>query len=130
MGMCATSWDGWAKLHVNPCVAMGYYFVASVPACMIPAYLCTGVRGEGLLYDVILVPLAVYTAVGAAIIISVWRWGPGFMHHKLYQPVVAFASIGIVPVTYAGYLGPEATIPWHSRLHFLVVYCGIAFAGL
>ena len=130
MGMCASSWDGWAKLHVNPGVAMGYYFASAAPICTISAYMCTGVRGEGHMYYVVSVPLVFYTVVLTALVICFWRWGPAVAHHKLYQPAVAFASLGIMPVTYAGYLGPNETMPWHNELHWLVVCCFNVIIGL
>ena len=130
MGMCASSWDGWAKLHVNPGVAMGYYFASAAPICTISAYMCTGVRGEGHMYYVVLVPLVIYTVAGVAIIISFWRWGPGIVHHKHYQPFISVMALGMVPVTYVGYWGPVATVPWHNRLHWLVVSGVSTFSGL
>lgn len=127
LGMSASSWDGWGKLHVNPCVAMGYYFSSFVLSSSTMAYMSTGVRGEGHMYYVVLVPLGCYTFVCIAGAISFWRWGPAVAHHKVYQHVTAFASLGIMPICYVGYLGPEATIPWHNNLHWLAVSCVSVF---
>ena len=128
--MSASSWDGWAKLLVHPCVAMGYYFIFSAPSFMIAAYMCTGVRGEGHMYYVVLVPLVFYTFVSIASSICFWRWGPAVAHYKLYGSVAAFAILSTLPVTYVGYLGPGATMPWHNDFQWLVVSCLNVFSTL
>ena len=43
---------------------------------------------------------------------------------------MAFASLGSLPVVYAGFLGPEATVPWQNNLQWLVFICANAFAVL
>ena len=122
-GMSANSWDGSAMLHVNPYAAMRYYFLLAIPSSMLAAYMCTGARGEGHMYYVILVPVGFYTTACTSQTILFWRWGPTIVHHKLYKPFSAFAALGTMPLTYVGYLGPEATVPWHNDLHWLVVSC-------
>ena len=74
MGMSASSWDAWAKLHVNPYVAMSYFFVSAAPSSMAAAYMCTGVRGEGLMYYVVSVPLVFYTVAVTIALSCFWRW--------------------------------------------------------
>ena len=73
LGMSASSWDGWAKLHVNPWVAMSYLFSSVVLGSSVIIYMCTGVRGEGHMYYVVLVPLSCDSALCIATTISFWR---------------------------------------------------------
>ena len=121
MGMSATAWDGWAQLHVNPYVAMGYYFVSTTLMTVTAAYMGTGIQGEGHIYYVALVSLVFNIIVCTAATIAFWRWGPAVAHHKLSQPALAIAGLCLTPMFYVGYLGPEATIPWHNGLQWLLV---------
>ena len=121
LGMSTVSWDGWAKLHVNPSVAIGYYYVSWFLATAISAYICTGIRGEELVQTVVLVSLVCYTATWAGMGCIFWRFGPSVAHNSLYQRVMALASLCLVPCTYVGFLGPDATVPWSDRFHFLCV---------
>ena len=121
LGMSASSWDGWGKMHDNPCVATGYFFPSVILASSTMAYLCTGVRGEGYMYYVVLVPAACDAVVTFAVAILFWRWGPAVAHHKLYQPVPAFLSSCVMPMAYVAFLGPEATMPWHNSFYCLAI---------
>ena len=82
------------------------------------------------MYYVVLVPLVFYSVVLTAASISFWRWGPAVAHYRLYQPALAVAAMSIMPMIYVGYLGPEAPVPWHNSLHWLVVSCITIFFGL
>ena len=123
LGMSASSWDGWAQLHVNPCVAIRYFFSSFVLYSSTAAYMCTGVRGEGHMYFVVVVPVASHTVLCLAIAVMFWRWGPTVALHKLYQPVPALLTLCLLPLAYATFLGPAATVPWHNSFHSISVVC-------
>ena len=73
------------------------------------------------MYYAVSIPLVFYIFVSTVAIISIWRWGPVIVHHKLYQPVLTLGALGTMPLLYVGYLGPEATMPWHNNSQWLVV---------
>ena len=73
LGMCASAWDGWAELHVNPCVAMGYFFLSLSVATIGMGYICTGIKGEGPMYFVVFAPLAFHTIADIGIAVLFWR---------------------------------------------------------
>ena len=123
LGMSASSWDGWAKLHANPCVAICYFFPSVILESITAGYSCTGVRGEGHMYFAVLVPLACHTVVVIAVTICFWRWGPAVAHHKLYLPVLAFLALCTTPMCYVAFLGPEETVPWNNSFHNLAIVC-------
>ena len=128
LGMSASSWHGWAELHVNPCIAIGYFMSSMALALGAIVSLCTGVRGEGHMYFVVLVPLGFEAVVGSAVAALFWRWGPVVAHHKLYQPVPAFLALCAMPVCYVAFLGPEATVPWHNSFYSLILLSALVFA--
>lgn len=98
MGMSTVSWGGgWAKLHVNPSVAIGYYYVSWFFATAISAYICTGIRGEELVHNVVLVSLVSFTVMWTGMGCIFWRLGPGIAHSNVYQRVMALASLCLVP---------------------------------
>ena len=116
-GMSASSWDAWAQLHVNPSVAIGYFFCSHVLYSSSSAYICTGVRGEGPMYFVVLIPFVFNTVGNVAIIVLFWRWGPTVAHHKVYQPVLAILGLCTMTLVYVAFIGPAATVPWNDRFH-------------
>lgn len=104
MGMSASSWDGWATLHVKPCFAIGYFFSSMILASILLAYLCTSVTVEGYMYYVVVVPLAWNDAVLLAVAFRFWRWGPAVAHHKLYPAVPALLMLCGMPMAYVAFL--------------------------
>ena len=60
----------------------------------------------------------------------VWRWGPAAVHHKLYQPFQAFVSLCMLSTGHVGFLGSEATAPWHDQFHFICIGTLLMFAML
>ena len=126
-GMTASSWEGWAEQHVNPFVAVGYFCGSAGMANAALAYICTGVRGDDQMFYVVIVPLVSFVVMGTAIDCSLWRWGPAFVNNKLYQAVVQLSTLCGLPLFYMGYLGPEATVPWHDRFHFLCAHAIFTF---
>ena len=130
LGMSSSAWDSWAGQHVNPYVAIGYFFSAAALTDAAAAYICTGIRGDDHMYYVVMVPLVCF--IGAIICNHgiFWRWGPAAVHHKLYQPTQAFTSLCLLPLAYVGFLGSEASVPWHDQFYFLCIYSLFLFAML
>ena len=90
-------------------------------AITMAAYLTIGIHGVGYMYYVLRVPIACFPIlmIAAGDSCTVWRWGPAIAHHMLYQPAMVLITLCMVPTLYAGCLGPEATVPWHDRFHFV-----------
>ena len=126
-GMTASSWDGWAKHQSNPYVAIDYFFESSALVTVVSIYTCTGVRGYGHMYYVVMVPVLDSVFLGAGLRCAFWRWGPGVVKYKPYQAAVLPAGPCVLPVTYIGCLGPAATVPWHVRFHFLCAHAAMTF---
>lgn len=121
LGMSSSAWDGWAEQHVNPFVAIRYFFGSAALSRAAAAYICTGVRGHDHMYYVVMVPLVFYVVVLTGADCCYWRWGPEIVHHKLYQTLMALASLCMLPTGYVGFWGPDATVPWNSRFYFICV---------
>ena len=128
MGMTASSWEGWAELHVNPFVAMGYFYGFAALERAAAVYICTGVRGDDHMFYVVIVPLVSFVVMGGtALDWFVWRRGPATVKHKLFQAFVVLSTLSSMPMLYVGNLGPEATVPWHDRLQFLCAHAVFTF---
>ena len=128
LGMSAGSWDGWAKMHANPLVAMCYFFLSYFLATSAMAYMCTGVRGEGYMYFVVLVTFGCDVVVNSAVLALFWRWGPAVVHHKLFPAGPVFLALCGMPMCYMCYVafvGSEATVPWNDSLHCLSIMCSV-----
>ena len=121
LGMSAGSWDGWAKLHMNPYVAMGYFFIFHALGTASAAYMCTGVCVDGLTYYVLLAPLLCFSVSWTVAGFAFWAWGPAIAHHKLYKPVMALGALMLLSIAYMGCLGPDDTVPWQNRFQSLCV---------
>ena len=122
MGMTASSWEGWAEQHVNPHVAIAYFFVPNALAIATVAYLCTGIRGDDHMYYVVLVTLVVFVLFHTGTQFAFWRWGPNFAHSKVFQHVMVLTTVCSMPILYVGFLGPDSTVPWNDRLHYVSVH--------
>ena len=128
--MTASSWEGWAELHVNPFVAMGYFYGFAALERAAAVYICTGVRGDDHMFYVVIVPLVSFVVMGGtALDWFVWRRGPATVKHKLFQAFVVLSTLSSMPMLYVGNLGPEATVPWHDRFHILCATAIITFCG-
>ena len=125
LGMSAGSWDGWAKMHANPLVAMCYFFLSYFLATSAMAYMCTGVRGEGYMYFVVLVTFGCDVVVNSAVLALFWRWGPAVVHHKLFPAGPVFLALCGMPMCYVAFVGSEATVPWNDSLHCLSIMCSV-----
>ena len=127
LGMSAGSWDGWAKMHANPSVSMSYFFLSYSLATSAIAYMCTGVRGEGHMYFVVLVPFGCDVVVNSAVLALFWWWGVVIAHHKLYPAVPAFLALCAMPMCYVAFLGSETTVPWNNSFHCISIMCLVSF---
>ena len=77
MGMTASSWDGWAKMHVNPFLAMRFYFLPVMGKILARVYLFTGLpMNMSLLFYVVTLPQTLNIALTVAVNCVVFRFGP------------------------------------------------------
>jgi hypothetical protein len=116
LGMTSSGWEGWGKLHVNPHVAIAYFYSVELVQLVSGLYLITGVAFE---HYIVSIPWTVFIICNFIIYISFWRYGPMVAHHKLYPALLGTALIGMLPMLYVGYAGPLSTVPWNNRLHFV-----------
>ena len=128
--MTASAWDGWCKLHVNPFVAMGYLFGFLGLAIAFACYCAIGIQGDSFIENVATVMAGIHTLILFAINLLFWRWGPGVARHKLYPLFLLSLVLAGLPLALLGSLGPEASVPWDSRIHFLIFSSLWMSAGL
>ena len=126
-GMTASAWDGWTQQHFNPYVAMCYLFGSAGLANAAASYIITGVRGDDQMYYVVMISLVCLVALKTGLDCCLWRWGLAVVNHKLFRAVAVLAAICTLPKNYVGYLGPDATAPWHDRSHFMCVHAVFIF---
>lgn len=128
--MTASSWDGWAKMHVNPFVAMRFYFIPAACDILVKGFLISSLpmHISGLFY-VATLPYVLHTLVNVAVAYIFFRYGPQIVFHRMFMPSILIALVPSLPVLYLGYIGPQHTVPWNNRLKFLVVSFMNFFAG-
>ena len=83
-------------------------------------------RGSHVLYG--LVPYCLGFCLYRSFSRPFWRLGPAVSHHTLYPPVPAFLALCGMPLCYAAFLGPEATVPWHNEFYSLILMSVVVFA--
>ena len=121
LGMTASSWDGWAKIHVNPLVAIRFFFLPTMGDILLRYYLFTSLPVNGsLLFYAVTLPHSINIAECVAGSCAMFRIGPQLVQHRMYPlGVVAAVSLAL-PVWYVGYIGPPGTVPWNNRFKLLV----------
>lgn len=122
LGMTSSSWEGWAQMHVHPLVAMQFYFLPTIGVLLNGVYLFTGLSMDtnSLLFYAVTLPHALSIPVGVVLNCAMFRFGPQVVFHRMYQPMVLFTVALGGPVWYVGYIGPQESVPWNNRFHFLV----------
>ena len=130
LGMSACSWEGWSRMHVDPLMAIRYFFFCEAVHIATCAYTVTGLRIDSSLYCfLVTVPMMLFTSCNVCTYLAFWRLGPEIVHHKLYTMSSLLTMICIIPVVLLGYMGPETMVPWNSRVHFVCVNAsGTVFA--
>jgi hypothetical protein len=129
-GMLADSWDGWAKLHVEPLVAMQFYFFSEAGFALSKVYLATGLPFNWSIYCYITtVPILINIAVTMSLDLLMWRYGPQATKFKVYHPAGVIVTLMVLPTWYLGYIGPQATVPWRNRFKFVIVNIPVAILG-
>ena len=106
---------------MNPYGAMRYFFIFHALGNASAAYICTGIRGDGLTYYVLLASVLCFTVSWTVAGFAFWAWGPAVAHYKLYKPVMALGALMVLSITYMGCLGPDDTVPWQNRFQSLCV---------
>ena len=56
-------------------------------------------------------------------------WGPIAANYKLFQAVGMLSVLCSLPMLYGATWGPDATVPWHDRFHFICAHA-VMFFGL
>ena len=121
LGMTASSWDGWAKMHVHPLVAMQFFFLSTMVDILSRSYMLTGLPMDGsLLCHAVTLPHNLNIAVCVAGTCAMFRVGPQVVFHRMF-PLLVLATVSLaLPLWYVGYIGPQDTVPWNNRFKFLV----------
>jgi hypothetical protein len=124
LGMTASSWDGWARLHVNPTIQMGVYFLTTGLYILSACYILTALpfNNSTQLY-LVTVPFALHTFILFMATCLIWRLGPQFVQFKYYPILLLLILAGDLPMLYVGYIGPIVTVPWQNRLRFVCIHC-------
>ena len=121
-GMTASSWDGWAKMHVNPFVAMRFFFLSAACDVLTQAYVSTSLpMHRSMLLYVVTFPHLLQLVITLTVLCAMFRKGPQIVFHSMYPPVILLVVLLGLPACYLGYIGPLDTVPWNSRLKFSVV---------
>lgn len=122
LGMTADAWDGWGIMHVNPAVAMSYFFIAEAGCYAMCFYQLSGIPWNGSLLSLVMfVSYSVYTVLSIALDCTIWRYGPKAVDHKFFPPIIMIASMSAMPYIFLAYLGPVHSIPFNNRLHITIV---------
>lgn len=125
-GMKASSWDGWAKMHVNPFIAMHLYFLPMLcEVFVLRFYVLTSLpMHSSTLFYVMTLPYALHMIVGPAMCYAMFRVGPQVVFHRVYLLALLFVVLLSLPVAGVAYVGPLHIVPWNDRFHFLIVNSG------
>ena len=73
------------------------------------------------LFYVATLPWLLHIFIVLAMACSMFRVGPQVVFHHMYSLGLLCVSVLPFSVWYLGFLGPQQTVPWNSRLHFFVV---------
>ena len=119
-------------MHVNPFVAMRFFFLPAACGTLMNAYIVTSLsmHMSTLCYVATLSHL-LHVVVFLAMACAMFRLGPQAVLHRMYQVAMVCMAVLAWPMWYLGYIGPQQTVPWNNRLQFLVVSSlSIAFVHL
>lgn len=73
------------------------------------------------MFYVATLPYLLHLLLHLALVCAMFRVGPQVVFHRMYTVMLLCVVVFPFPVWYLGFLGPQQTVPWNSRLHFLVV---------
>ena len=132
LGMTASSWEGWAKMHVHPRVAIWFYFFAAMGDILTRAYFFTGLpMHKSMGFYAVTLPQVLGITVAVAAPCLMFRLGPQIVFHRMYGLVSLCPVFTSLPLAYVGFIGALDTVPWNNRFKFhLVTLAGALFTHL
>ena len=125
LGMTPTACSDWAKLHVNPLVAAGYFFFSNVGVHSVDLSLLCGMLNFRSPYIyVCTLTMFLNLILSVPLKLLVLRYGPSLVDHKLFSFGMLVSLALLLPSILLGFLGPIGAVPFHNRFYFI---CLVSF---
>ena len=100
-------------MHVNPFIAMLFYFLSVIGDNLAKAYLVTCLpMHRSILYYALTLPYVLHMVTNLAFYCAMFRNGPQFVFHRMYLPIVLSGVVLSLPVH---------VVPWSNQLKVLIV---------
>lgn len=119
LGMSESALEGWSKLHVNPVVALWYFWASQAGLLVVLLTIIAGMKFEKAIHlYIITIPCIGSFVLQLIADMFFWRLGPGFAHHKMLTGIMITMLACGLPMLLFGYLGAREVVPWNSRIMF------------
>lgn len=119
LGMSESALEGWTKLHVNPVVALWYFWASQAGLLVVLLTIIAGMKFDNSVHlYIITIPFIAAFMLQLIADVFFWRLGPDFAHHKMLSGIMITLVACSLPMLLFGYLGAREVVPWNSRIMF------------